>query len=245
MTFYQEIAPYYDDIFPVRQGQIDFLEEQAAGKQASFLDVACGTAGISMALAKRGHRVTGFDNNEEMVAAGKEKCSREKLDTLSLCVGDMLDLSFLKERYDVIFSLGNSLVHLDTKKDIKRFLEEAKDRLTEDGRLVLQTINYDRIMKFQVNALPTIENEAKGVRFVRKYHYDKEIQKIRFQTVFTKEQIQRENEVCLIPLLSSQLIRMLEETGYTHIRSYGGFDGREFETDTSYPLIVTAEKGKQ
>ena len=69
MSFYDEIAPYYDAIFPLNRAQIGFVENCVetpyAGKR--ILDVGCGTGDLALSLAEAGFNVTGIDSDMEMI----------------------------------------------------------------------------------------------------------------------------------------------------------------------------------
>jgi len=46
----------------------------------------------------------------------------------------------LNLKYDLIFCIGNSLVHLDGEKEIEMFLEETKKLLADRGSLIIQVL---------------------------------------------------------------------------------------------------------
>jgi demethylmenaquinone methyltransferase / 2-methoxy-6-polyprenyl-1,4-benzoquinol methylase len=69
-----------------------------------YLDVACGTADLSIAAAKRHPRiqVTGLDFVEEMVQAAKKKVNDRKLGTrIDILQGDALHIPFSDNTFDV------------------------------------------------------------------------------------------------------------------------------------------------
>ena len=45
--------------------------------------------------------------------------------------------------------------------------------LENDGELVIQIVNYDRIVKFDVTELPTIKNSQIPLEFIRHYVHRK------------------------------------------------------------------------
>jgi len=61
MGFYEEISKYYDYIFPVGKEQINFITKVAGEGPKSVLDIACGTGGYALELAKQGYAVTAVD----------------------------------------------------------------------------------------------------------------------------------------------------------------------------------------
>jgi demethylmenaquinone methyltransferase/2-methoxy-6-polyprenyl-1,4-benzoquinol methylase len=76
----------------------------AAGKPRTILDVATGTAGVAIALARRtGGSVTGIDLTEAMLARGRERVSSAGLDDrISLQSGRAEELPFASASFDAV-----------------------------------------------------------------------------------------------------------------------------------------------
>lgn len=243
MSFYEEISRYYDYIFPTDKAQLDFLSALAEKPGNRVLDVACGSGGYSVGLAKKGFKVTAVDLDEEMVRLAQEKAVRENVAVDALAC----DMRFLKEslngRFHLIFCIGNSIAHLGTIEEIRRVLAQAYSLLEDNGVIVLQTINYDRILSFGINELPPIVNDEAGLKFIRRYVYDEENGKIDFNTVLSVTQDGQvdswENSIELLPLLSEDLADALEWAGFRDIRLFGDFRGAPYTQD-SYLTVVKA-----
>lgn len=76
----------------------------ATGQPKTILDVATGTAGVAIALARRtGANVTGVDLTESMLARGRERVSSARLDDrISLQVGRAEELPFSDASFDAV-----------------------------------------------------------------------------------------------------------------------------------------------
>lgn len=240
MKLYEEISKYYDYIFPTGKAQVNFLSKLIGDTPKDILDIACGTGGYSLELAKQGNKVTAIDLDDNMVEELKTKALESNLNINGL-TGNMLELNYiLNSQYDFAFCIGNSLVHLDGEKEIEIFLKGVKAILKKDGKLAIQIINYDRVLSQNVASLPTIENAEVGLKFERIYRYDKDANKVFFKTILEVDGKELENEIPLYPLLSHELIRLLHEAGYREIKLYGDFKESEFQKDDSYALVVVA-----
>ncbi len=132
MSFYDAMERYYDDVFPVHQNNLLFLEKMLGGSDNKhILDLACGTGSYTLALAARGFRVTGIDLDETMIGLAQQKKRKElpayiNSSTVSFIKGDMLRLStYLRSVYDGAFCIGNSLVHLETVNQIEAAIKET------------------------------------------------------------------------------------------------------------------------
>ncbi|MFO7637566.1 MAG: methyltransferase domain-containing protein [Clostridia bacterium] len=240
MKFYDEISSYYDRIFPVNERQLSCIREAAGPPPASILDVACGSGGYAVALAGEGYDVTATDIDGEMVRITREKAAVGNV-RLAAVQMDMLDFSSLgNRRFDCIFCIGNSLVHLKDALEIRKALDNMAAHLEKRGVLILQIINYDRILAQDVRSLPTITNG--GISFERNYTLRKESGTISFDTVLTTSQEQGSkvirNSVELFPLTSRHMESLLHDAGFKDVTLYGDFAGNAFFSDSSYSLVV-------
>jgi hypothetical protein len=113
--------------------------------------------------------------------------------------------------------------------------------LANDGILILQILNFDRILDRQIDALPLIERA--GVRFERRYAPDGD--HLLFQTVLTVAQQRVENEVRLFPIRSLQLKTALADVGFEAIEFHDDFTARPFDPEVTHVLVATARKGKR
>ncbi len=247
MKFYQSIAPYYHHIFPLNPKQVSFVTEAVessktiieSSKEPPLLEVGCGVGGLTQGLAKVFPSIETFDLDPEMVRLAQMRCSQ--FASTHIQQGNMLDLSRLypQQKFCGVVCFGNSLVHLDNETEIAQFCSEAYKVLLPGAPLLLQIINYDRILDQQVDSLPTIENEH--IRFVRNYRYQAHLHKIEFATqllVKTESKTLTQSQL-LYPIRHDSLVSRLRHAGFTQVTTFGGFDRSPFLA-TSVPLVVEA-----
>lgn len=238
MDFYDRLAAYYDDIFPAAKATLQFLCDNLPQPPGPLLDIACGSGNYTLAMADKGYQVTGTDLSKTMIdAAQKKALGREDMQFLQ---GDMRLLNGVEGNYKGAYCLGNSFVHLLTEKDMRQTLSAIHDRLAIAGQLVLQTVNYDRILKFHVTQLPPITNEAAKLTFSRYYDFRQD-GLIDFRTVLEVPDGQYTNTVTLKPLLVGKLRNLLSDAGFRLDGVYGAFDGRMHEAEAPATVVV-AEK---
>jgi len=242
MDFYTSIAEYYDYIFPFDVKQLEFVSTHMDNLHKDrLLDVGCGVGLLTAELSKLFDFAIGLDIDSAML---QKAISTYKRFNLSFKNIDMLEIGreFEENSFSAILSFGNTLVHLKNLNDINLFLKKCYSLLCDDGKIFLQTINYDRILNNNLPGLPTIENDF--IKFVRKYNYKEDLKLIEFTTELTVKQLDKKiiNCVQLYPLLYSEILNALTNAGFKNIEFYGNFASKEFDFKESIPLIVTADK---
>jgi SAM-dependent methyltransferase len=93
-----------------------------------FLDIGCGAGGALMVARQRGADVAGVDASTELVAI-----ARERLPGATIEVGDMEDLPFPDETFDIVTGINS----FQFAQSLTNALAEAKRVLRRDGTLVL------------------------------------------------------------------------------------------------------------
>lgn len=244
MSFYEQISKYYDYIFPVGGTQLNFIKQAAGSPPKKILDVACGSGGYSIELARSGHQLYAIDLDDEMINMAKKNAQKEGLD-IRILKCDMREIAnTFQDEFDLIFCIGNSIVHLGSLEEILKVLKQMHQRLNDGGTLILQIINYDRIIKFNVNELPIIKNDKIGLEFIRRYQYDRQQGLINFNTVLTvsneREKEVFENSIKLLPVTRDDMKKALEDAGFNGIEFYGDFNYSPYN-DNSFMLVVRAK----
>lgn len=136
-------------------------------KDKDVLDIGAGTGRISMKLLKAGANVTALDLSPEMLSVLNSKSQEVKT-----VEGDMEDLPFEDESFDMVFS-SMAMVHL---KKIDTFLDEAYRVLKDDGIFVLVNIHYRK---------PLILNNVKGKYVIKCYnHFPRHVRKAAEELAF-------------------------------------------------------------
>lgn len=234
------LVKYYDDIFPENQNTYSFLREGLEPGD-KVLDVACGTGSYTIHLIRDGIAACGLDLEEAMIEKADEKAAREGVSP-DFVVSDMLNIELVSDGgLRRIYIIGNSLVHLKSKDEVRAFLKSAYDLLSEEGDLIIQIINYERILSQGIDHLPTIQVPEKGIQFERNYNYDVSSSTIEFASILSTQDESRESSVYLLPLLKDELVTELTKIGFKDIEVYGNFNKDPF-TENSIPLVLRAKK---
>lgn len=241
MSFYQQIAPYYHHIFKLNQAQVTFIKAFIPKKDAFIVDVGCGIGTLSFEMARVYTNVIGLDIDAEMIGVASQRKENEQ-SIVSFIQGGMLDVTqlFKPKSVDTLVCFGNTLPHLNSLEEVQLFFQLVKTILKEDGKLVMQLVNYNSILANNTESLPVIENEE--IRFERNYGFKNNVQKIDFLTRLTVKANNTiiNNSVELLAVLQEDIEKALLHCGFEHIQCFGSFTKETYKPKESPALIVVA-----
>ncbi|MBQ2751639.1 MAG: class I SAM-dependent methyltransferase [Oscillospiraceae bacterium] len=140
MACYNEFARFYDRfITPVdyraRAKYFDMLIKRYIGEQQNLLlDLACGTASLSIELSKLGYEVIAVDGSEQMLMEAQQKCF-ESGERILLLNQQMEDLDLYGTINACVCAL-DSLNHITDEKLLKRAISRVSLFLEPGGVFV-------------------------------------------------------------------------------------------------------------
>ena len=140
-----DYARYYDLTYRDKDydGECDFLEhvfeEFSTRPVKSILDVGCGTGQHAMALAGRGHVVTGIDVSERAIKVARGKFRKQHC-RAQFVVADMRSF-YLKTRFDACICMFAAIGYLPETRDIQAALARIRGHLSEGSLFVFDCWN--------------------------------------------------------------------------------------------------------
>ena len=210
-------------------------------KIQTALDAGCGTGFHSLLLAQLGVAVTAVDVSGEMVKRLQQHANAMHLKISTLVASFEHLPAAVDQTFDFILSMGNSLVHILTEREMLTVLKNFRGRLKPSGLLFVQTLNYDRILSQRERVQSTKETPMKT--FVRFYDYAE--QEILFNILTleksngaTKERLQT---VPLRPWRRDELVGLLGRAGFEGPRVHGGVALQDFHPEDSKDLVILAK----
>jgi glycine/sarcosine N-methyltransferase len=234
LSFYHDLSTYYDQIFPLNQTAYTFIS-QYFHEGNSVLDMGAGTGNMAIALAEKGLNVTASEPEETMAESIKKKAKSKGL-LLSVHTKAMEEIDTFHENFDGILCIGNTLPHLSDLEGLEKFLQKCYIKLKPKGIIILQQVNYDRVLSRNDFSFPAIEKE--DFTFTR--HYEKKDEHLLFTSRLTINEEATENTIPLYPVTSQQLISILKKIGFQMVDVYGNFKGESHSTES--PALVTVAR---
>ncbi len=258
--FYDELSEDYVDM-------INFLERVETEKKIfekiisdynikKCLDAGCGVGLHSIIVSKLGVDVVGIDISQMMIEKARELAQTFN----SSAKFEVLDFSQIKERYkeefDLVLCIGNTLPHLLNEKELLLALRNFYNALKRNGILIVQILNYDRIVENEERIINVRETPAKI--FVRFYDFEPtiigspslkvfEIRKdfLKFNVLVidkTKNYSHKLITTRIKPIKSDELCRKIQMVGFKKLDVFGNLEGGAFEPKSSKNIVVFANK---
>jgi SAM-dependent methyltransferase len=210
----------------------NLISELKLPNNSKLLDLACGKGRHSLTLANYGHDVTGVDLSANSIVSAK----KFEHENLHFSVQDMR-VPFTTSEFDTILNLFTSFGYFDDLKDNARVILAIHEMLKENGLLVIDFMNSNRV----INEL--VEKEKKTIdgiefRIEREYDGSHIYKHIRFSDQGKEFDFTEKVQA----LMYSDFNILLETHGFEIIRTFGNFDLAYFDPETSDRLILIAKK---
>lgn len=241
---YDALARYYELEYVDYDQDVDFYLQLLRRTGGPFLDLACGTGRVALAVAEAGYPAVGLDASDAMLGFARAKAAAG----LELVQGDMRDFD-LGRRFPLVAVTLNSFMHILEVDDQVATLENIRDHLAPGGRAVISTINPYSVSLHDI--------EAKLIHEFTKWDPRAEswVTKLSARDVDTVEQIEHvtyfydEVKAGAVQRLVTtldfrytyryELELLLREADLEPLSMYGSYDLESYEI-TSPALIVVA-----
>jgi len=245
-TFYGNIADRYDEM---TRYSARFTSEQNILRKwveryrlHSVLDVACGTGLHAILLARMGLHVYGADSSLAMLERA-QKHAQEVDAEVTWIHSSMQELTrHVDATFDAVLCLGNSFPHLLTAEDAYEALNNFETLLNPGGIVVIQVLNYDRILKEKKRIVGINRNENR--EYIRFYDFNHD--SIRFNVLYIEWENGKNSfdlfSTALYPYRKREIEAVLQKLHFSEITFYGDLSFNEFELNSSHNLIVVARK---
>ena len=231
-------SPYYHILYSQRNDvEAEFLIDNLSAylhpkSDSRILDIACGRGRHSIYLNKKGYDVTGIDLSEQSIKYAQQFEQKK----MHFYVHDMRKLSFINY-FDIALNLFTSFGYFDTEKDHVSALKAFRKGLKNDGTLVIDYFNTQKIIKNLTNQeTKTIDGiEFHLHKFVAEGKIIKHINfEHRLKAYAFEERVQA--------FLLADFERMLTKSGLVVAATFGNYALDPFDETESDRLILVCKK---
>ena len=115
----------------ISSSHLIFLKKHIS-KSQKILDLACGYGRLTIPLSKQGYNIEGIDIASNLIENAKKNALKENL-KIKFKVGNMCDLPYKTNSFDIVFCMWSSFNHLLTKKNQVEAIQEIYRILNPSG----------------------------------------------------------------------------------------------------------------
>lgn len=223
------------------KSQIDGVERFLGLEPRSrVLDLACGAGRQTLELARRGHRVLGVDSSAEPIAEARAAAKCERLN-VHFVKTDIRQIPYRAE-FDAVVNLFTSFGYFPNERDDLRALEAVRKGLKPGGKLLMDLLNKEWLMRhFEPNFWEQGE-DGKGAVVLDHISFNFETGRLdNHRTIVTKDGTRSPSFVSFRVYTLTEMKNLITRAGLTYRQSWGGFDGSSYGMESSR-MILLAEK---
>jgi SAM-dependent methyltransferase len=244
-NFYRQLAGRYDEMtrFRERLGPEQKVLEAWARQYRwqSVLDAACGSGLYSIVCARLGLAVTGTDLEPAMIALAKQHAVEFAVSARFETVAMQELPAHFDRTFDAVLCLGNSFPHLLTDQDCDRTLAGFFQLLNPGGTVVIQSINYDRVLAKQERVVAI--NRSGDREFVRFYDFIPPLVRFNVLTIDWADgkATPALESTELYPYRADEMRAALSRAGFSDITLYGDLRFAPFMPTESKDLVIVGK----
>ena len=244
--FYDALAPDYDAMtgFDRRFDQERPFFQQFVERYAirRAVDAGAGTGFHSLLLAQLGVQVIAVDVSSDMLEVARAHSETMNLPVTTLHASLLDFAAHITVRQDAVVCMGNTLAHFTEPGGRDTVLAQFFGVLAPRGVLLVQTLNFDKIMKLETH-LQNVK-EAGGVRFVREYMPAEDLVDLRITRSAPSDPAARQmsTSVRLAPVFAADLALALSNAGFSEVQLHGSIALDMFSADNSRDLVAVCRR---
>ena len=241
--FYDEISAWYDNMVNFDEAvkkRESALNSFINKRMKNAVDIGCGTGIDSIALARCGMNVTAFDISAQMIKQAKKKSEDCGLDITFIQRSAEEIPAIYNDTFHLAVSLGNTLANIPGHQLVKS-IKKIFDIMQNDGVLILQVLNYARILKMQERIVNITRNG--DYYYTRFYDFTGDeinFNILRFHAGNPSDRSLRTSVI--YPYNYKYLGDVIKSAGFSEIKLWGNFNRTAFSHETSSDFIIEAKK---
>ena len=244
-------APFYDweNAQTVGRRDVPFWRRLAAAQDGPVLELGCGTGRITIPAAQAGARVVGVDRSAEMLARGRQRVRRSKLDgSASLVLGDIRALPFRgRPGFNLVMAPYGILQSLTKESDLRATLDSVHRVLRRGGLFGIDLVpDLPRWSEYERRvSLRGTRGRTTNITLIESVRQDR----ARGLTIFDHEYVERRGKAKRLHTFSltfrtlsvAQVSRRLEKAGFEIRAVLGDYRGRPWDPRSDVWVILAGK----
>ncbi|GIQ69317.1 class I SAM-dependent methyltransferase [Xylanibacillus composti] len=199
------------------------------------LDLGCGQGRMSIALAKQGMEVVGYDGSAALLEEARRR-AEEQGANVGFVLGDMRELQS-EDEFDAIINIGTAFGYIEDEEGDREILRRVYRALKPGGHFLQDTENRDFKLRQLYNTWEKMNGRLVFSRRAFHHHTGRWTEELNWYT-------EGDREHALLDLrlyTATELVRMTEAAGLQVRELHGGFDLSPFSL-SSPRLVIVSEK---
>jgi len=234
-------------LHPDAMQMIRFIQRETLTWQGlRVLDTACGAGELAIALQSRGAFVTAVDMDNALIERARAVARQVGgMRQPNFMLGNLLGLPGEDNAYQIILCLANASAFLPDEEAYLRFFQHCARLLVPGGRLIMQLLNYDRILDFHDYVFPDVVDKERGLTLQRhmmpnarqQWELHTHIQHISVDNFHIGSYV-----TLLHPITRHRLAQLLADNGFGVVDFYGDVDANIWKADSVGTVFVAVRK---
>jgi len=235
-SFWRELYPF---MFPEKR--IADADEQIAKALAltkpggkAVLDLCCGPGRCSIALAKKGFRVTGVDRTRYLLNRAREKARAAHV-KIEWVRKDMRD--FVRpDSFALVLSMFTSFGYFDDKREDVIVLENIFASLQPGGACLIDVLGKERLARILQSTTST--DLADGSVVVERHQIFDDWTRVANEWLILRNRRVKRFQFHHTIYSGQELRDRMERAGFVGVKLYGNLDGDEYGPNAERLIAV-------
>ena len=223
-----------EERFQLAEEHIEKILVLVGYKDGVVLDLCCGPGRHSIALAKRGIRVTAVDRSEFLL--NKAKAEAAKLGLEIEFVSDDMRQFVRKGAFSLVLNLFTSFGYFDDRDDDLKVLRNVHESLLPGGAIIIDMMGKETLArKYQAT---TSTQNADGTLLVERHDISEDWTRGRNEWILVKGESAKTFRFQVRLYSGQEMKDLLRRAGFEDVKVYGDLDGSEYGINA--PRLIAA-----
>jgi SAM-dependent methyltransferase len=239
-SFWSDMYPFMfpEERFHLAEEQIEKALSLVDYRGGSVLDLCCGPGRHSIALAKRGIRVTAVDRSEFLLSKAKAEAAKLNL-AIEFVLDDMRQFA-RSHSFSMILNMFTSFGYFDDKDDDLTVLQNAYQSLNDGGALLIDVLGKELLARKYQSTSST--QGPDGWLLIERHEICEDWGRCRNEWILVKDGTARSFNFQINLYSGQEMKDLMRKAGFGEVAVFGDLDGNEYGINANR-LIAIGRKG--
>ncbi len=235
MEINQNIAEYYDELYPVTEEQKVFYQKRIAlfPCPAKLLRIGCGCGTFEHNLAREGSDVTGIETSQELLESANRKRRTQLMAVRYFLMSSLEMTRFLgKGFYNIISVLDDRIIFTHDKTLMAKLFYDCRQLISPEGKLILSLPNFAKFKEKSKIELPV----RKSIRAGLTTQIEERGEKFYMEQILTNSNDKKfvvTQDAPVYLLQTNEIEHFAKEAGFSKVEFFSDFAENAFTPDSS------------